>query len=95
MDGDKIIQISGIIGDPKSWKVNEYQGEELVLVPIPGGRGGMIKMRKSEAIAKGLWKEEEAEKAQPPAKNKQRRPMTNKAGEQGSKGAGEHGSGGL
>ena len=74
---DKIEQITGVIGDPKSWKVVEHDGGELVQVQLrPGVR---VRMRKAEAIAKGLWKDPEPElKAQPPRPNKQRKPGRNK-----------------
>lgn len=72
---DKVEQIAGVIGDPKSWNLVE-QGGELVQVELrPGVR---VRMYKKEAIAKGLWKEPEAAKAQPPARNKARRPVANK-----------------
>jgi hypothetical protein len=68
---DKVEQITGIIGDPKSWNVVEQTGE-LVLVDVPGRPGAKQKMRKSEAIRLGLWKEPEEAKAQPPTANKGR-----------------------
>jgi hypothetical protein len=76
MNKDKVEQIIGII-DSKSWPVVE-SGGELVLVDLPGRPGAKQKMRKSEAIALGLWKEPEAVKALPPARNKARRPGKNK-----------------
>ncbi len=86
MGDDKVEQVSGIIGDPSSWNVAEQTGE-LVLVELRPG--AFIKMRKSEAIAKGLWKEKDEErraagtrseeqKALPPVKNKMRRQVKNK-----------------
>jgi hypothetical protein len=45
-DGDKVEQISGIIGHPKTWDVVEQTGE-LVLVDVPGRPGAKQKMRKS------------------------------------------------
>jgi hypothetical protein len=76
---DKVEQISGIIGDRTSWEVVEPSGE-LVLVNVPGRPGAKQKMRKSEAIRLGLWKEEEApaEKAKAPVRNKARKPGANK-----------------
>ena len=73
MATDKVEQITGVIGDPKSWAVAEQSGELVQVELRPGVR---VRMYKSEAIAKGLWKA--PEKAQPPAKNKQRRPVANK-----------------
>jgi hypothetical protein len=78
-----VEHIAGIIGDPSSWTLRTESGE-LVVVDLPGGHGAKIKMRKSEAIAKGLWKEPEKkaeEKAQPQARNKARRPTANKGRE--------------
>jgi len=82
---DKIEQITGVIGDPKSWKVVEHDGGELVQVELrPGVR---VRMRKAEAIAKGLWRDLSARqakdpepklKAQLPRPNKQRKPGRNK-----------------
>ena len=80
MAEDKVEQITGIIGVPKSWEVVE-PGGELVIVDVPGRPGAMQKLRKSEAIRLGLWKEPEAAKAQAPARNKQRRPSANKGSE--------------
>ena len=79
MADNKVEQITGVIGDPKSWAVAEPSGE-LVLVDVPGRPGAKQKMRKSEAIRLGLWKEEEtpAEKARAPVRNKARRPGANK-----------------
>jgi len=76
---DKVEQITGVIGDPKSWAMAE-QGGELVQVELrPGVRARMFK---SESVAKGLWKEPEPTldnaMALPPAKNKMRRPGANK-----------------
>jgi hypothetical protein len=72
---DKVEQITGVIGDPKSWRVVEQDGGELVQVEVrPGVR---VRMRKAEAIEKGLWKDPEA-KSRPPKSNKQRRPGQNK-----------------
>ena len=73
-------KIAGVIGDPKSWNVVEESGP-LVLVDIPGRPGAMQKIRKSEAIRLGLLKEDKPEpekKAQPPARNKARKPTANK-----------------
>lgn len=78
---DKVEQITGVIGDPKSWTVVEETGDELVTVLIPGGRGGGMKMRKGEAIRRGLWLEPDTDagrKAQSAKPNKQRRPSANK-----------------
>ena len=75
---DKVEQITGVIGDPKSWAVVEETGDELVTVLVPGGRGGGMKMRKSEAIRRGLWQEPTEQKAEKPKPNKQRRPTANK-----------------
>ena len=68
-------QITGVIGDPKSWAVAEHSGE---LVQVELRKGVRVRMYKAEAIAKGLWKEPEAAKAQPQVRNKQRRPLANK-----------------
>lgn len=74
----EVEQITGIIGDPSTWKVRTVEEGELVTVPNPSGVG-WIKMAKGEAIRLGLWKEPEAEpKAQQPRANKQRRPGANK-----------------
>jgi hypothetical protein len=78
---DEVQQISGIIGDPKSWNVTDVGGE-LVLVDVPGRPGAKQKMAKSQAIALGLWKEPKAApeaKALPAPRNKARRPGRNKA----------------
>jgi hypothetical protein len=81
---DKVEQISGIIGNPKSWNVVAEQTGELVLVDVPGRPGAKQKMRKSEVIRLGLWKEEERgaesveRKAQQSKRNKMRRPAVNK-----------------
>jgi hypothetical protein len=77
MAEDKVEQISGIIGDPKSWGIAEQTGE-LVLVELRPG--AFIKMRKSEAIAKGLWKEpkQEAGGKKQEARGKMRRPLADK-----------------
>lgn len=78
---DKVEQITGVIGDPKSWAVAE-QGGELVQVELR--KGVRVRMYKAEAIAKGLWKAEERgvesveRKAQQPKRNKIRRPVANK-----------------
>jgi len=74
---DKVEQITGVIGDPKSWRVVEQDGGELVQVELrPGVR---VRMHKSEAIRLGLWKSPDGEKkAQPAKSNKQRRPTANK-----------------
>ena len=82
-------QISGIIRDPASWTVTPVEAEELVLVPVAGRAGAMIKMRKSEALAKGLWQEPDG-KAQGQRINKARRPMKNKA-QAGTQGASDGG----
>ena len=75
----EVEQISGVIGDPSTWKVRTVEETELVIVPNPSGFG-LIKMGKAEAIRLGLWKEPEAtaEKARPPARNKARRAGANK-----------------
>ena len=80
---DKVEQIAGIIGDPKSWTMHEVGGE-LVVVDVPGRPGAKQKMHKAEAIRLGLWKEPEAPatkegKAQPPVRNKARRLKHDKA----------------
>jgi hypothetical protein len=75
---DKVEQITGVIGDPKSWAVAERGGE---LVQVELRKGVRVRMYKSEAIAKGLWKEPEQEargKRQEPVRNKARRPGRNK-----------------
>ncbi len=76
---DKVEQITGMIGDPKSWAMAEQSGELVQVELRPGVR---VRMYKSEAVAKGLWKEPEATldatKARPPARNKQRKPGANK-----------------
>lgn len=74
---DKVEQITGVIGDPKSWRLAEQSGELVQVELRPGVR---VRMYKSEAIAKGLWKEESTKdtKAKAPVRNKQRRPMANK-----------------
>jgi len=77
MEGDKVEHIEGIIGAPNSWEIREETGE-LVEIPIPNGRGAMVKMRKSEAIRLGLWKEPGAEKAQEKKPNKMRKLASNK-----------------
>ena len=77
----EVEQISGVIGDPSTWKARTVEEGELVTVPNPSGFG-LIKMGKAEAIRLGLWKEPEtdatAEKARPPARNKARRAGANK-----------------
>ncbi len=56
------------------------EGEALVVVQIRPGVG--IKMRESEARARGLWPPPEVEtKAQRPMRNKKRVPDHDKAGE--------------
>ena len=74
---DKVEQITGVIGDPKSWRMVEQDGGELVQVELrPGVR---VRMRKADALAQGLLKEPDTKrKAQPPKPNKQRRTTANK-----------------
>lgn len=75
----EVEQISGVIGDPSTWKARTVEDGELVTVKNPSGFG-FVKMSKGEAIRLGLWKEPEAEtvKAQQPKVNKARRPGANK-----------------
>ncbi len=54
----EVEQISGVIGDPSTWKVRVVVEGELVTVKNPSGFG-WVKMGKGEAIRLGLWKEEE------------------------------------
>lgn len=80
---DSVHQITGIIGDPSSWRVVE-QGGELVLVDVPGRPGAKQKMTKKQAIELGLWKDEERgakdeeRKAVPAVRNKARSQGPNK-----------------
>jgi len=80
---DSAQQITGVIGDPSSWKVVDLGGE-LVLVDVPGRPGAKQKMSKEQAITLGLWKDEERgakaeeRKAIPAGKNKARRQAPNK-----------------
>ena len=79
----EVEQISGVIGDPSTWKVRTVEETELVIVPNPSGVG-WVKVGKAEAIRLGLWKDEEQgtkseeRKERPPARNKARRPGANK-----------------
>jgi hypothetical protein len=86
---DRVERISGVIGDPASWKVVEEAGGEMVNVPVAGLRGVTVRMRKAEAVARGLWAEPAAfeSKAAAPARNKARRMGANKQRTQ--KGTGE------
>ena len=47
-------------------------GGDVVRVPVPGKKGVFVKMDRTEAIAQGLFKEQE------PVKNKKRAPAQNK-----------------
>jgi hypothetical protein len=79
----EVEQISGVIGDPSTWKARTVEEGELVTVKNPSGVG-WIRMAKGEAVRLGLWKDEERgekgeeRKAQQPKTNKQRRSGANK-----------------
>lgn len=80
---DKVEMIAGIIGDRGSWNVTEVGGE-LVLVDVPGRPGAKQKMNKAQAIALGLWKDEERrakseERGEKSEERKARAPVRNKA----------------
>lgn len=72
-----------VVAGPGSWNVAKAgmdPEDELVVVPVaPGSRMG-VKMKKSEAIAKGLYKEPEMPKAKrrKRKRDKRRRPEGDK-----------------
>jgi len=72
-----------IILSPENWETKRQDGEELVIVQVSPRVS--IKMRKSEAIAKGLYVEEStakgaegAKKSRKPGRNKMRVPAEDK-----------------
>lgn len=72
-----------IIVSAENWETRRVEGEELVAVEIRPRVS--VKMRKSEAIAKGLWKEPEprispidTKKSRGPGRNKMRVPAEDK-----------------
>lgn len=73
-----------IILSAENWETRQLEGEELVAVEIRPRVS--VKMRKSEAIAKGLYRESTAEdakkarKSRGPGKNKMRVPAEDKGG---------------
>lgn len=79
----EVEQISGVIGDPSTWKTRTVEDGELVTVQNPSGFG-FVKISRGEAIRLGLWRDEERgekgeeRKAKAPARNKARRPGANK-----------------